>query len=81
MPKEVQGQNSPAWLPDKDAKVMQLWLPAAMHALAKRCARIERRTLGAFLATAVEEKIRRMLEDDIHSPDYVPVGLREGNRG
>lgn len=80
MAKERQ-RNIPAWLNDKDAKVLQMWLPAATHALAKRCARVERRSLGAFLATAVEEKVKRMLEEDIHSPDYVPVGLRDFDRG
>ena len=81
MSRATQRRNIPAWLNDKDAKILQMWLPASTHALAKRCARVERRSLGAFLATAVEEKVRRMMEEDIHSPDYIPVGLREGNRG
>lgn len=69
------GASRPRWALEDSVSTM-LWLDSDTHKAAKRCAMLERRSMQAFCAEAVAEKVRRMLEDDIADDRFVPPGTR-----
>lgn len=61
----------------RDYVHFQLKFPRALHAELRRCAReIDRRSMQAFIMTAIEEKMGRMVAYDIDSRDFVPEGIK-----
>jgi len=71
----MQMGKSPTWA--KNGSPVQVWLEGDLKEKAKRCARIDRRSLQAFCTAAVEEKVTQMMEEELLDPGFVPEGLRK----
>ena len=54
-----------------------LQLPAPLHADIKAAAKENRRSMQQYILHLLEEHMRRLEEDSVDSPHFIPMGLRK----